>query len=188
MSLYAAVVGFLLASAPILDAQDLDNRRGPPRVKPRKRPDQKTVQTLVTELVRLVAAFDAMPELSRSKIESVLGAKLGPSTAEPPNPDGYNAVLTSGPLGAVSFRHSSSGRTPAFAILVLDLREDLKLERQDLDARLIGPRTGTNAQMWPTTFTHGLSGPGWRRLFVFESGSGALARVSFLRGSAARAP
>jgi hypothetical protein len=186
MTVLAAVVGLLLASPPILDAQDLDNFRGPRPVKPRKRPDQKTVQTLVTELVRLVAAFDAMPELSKSKIESVLGAKLGPSTANPPDPHGYEAALPSGPFGAVSFRHSSPGRRPTFAILVLEVREGLKLERQDLDARLIGPRTGTNAQMWPATFTHSLSGSGWRRLFVFESTSGALAGVSFHRGSAAR--
>jgi hypothetical protein len=180
------LLSFFLARAGLSTPLDLDALTPPTVLKERKRPDAKAIKAMVADVVRMVTAMDAIPEFSKSRIESVLGVRLGPSTSDPPDPHGYDAVLQSGPFGAVHFRHSGPGQTAPFWIVGFSVRDDLNLTRQDFDEALVGPRSSSQAHRLPPTTTHSVAGPRRRRLFTFDSSSGALVAVSFLRGAAAK--
>ena len=187
MNRLTVVLVLILTSSAFSAPMDPDVYRPPATVKRRKRPDAKTVNSLVAEVVRLTAALDSMPELSKERIESVLGVTLGPSTSDPPEPYGYDTVLRRGPFASVHFRHSKPDQAASFSILSLGVRDNLHLSRRDFDEALVGPQTSSQGDSVPATNSHSMmTGADRRRSFTFEMGSGALLGVSFFRGTAAK--
>jgi hypothetical protein len=144
----------------------------------------------VAEVTRLVRALDATPELSKSTVEAVLGAKLErPKDAQQEHE--YVGVLRSGPFSAVRLRYhvAIQSQDPGSAILVLDVRPGLCLERRAFDIGFIGSRVLSEPLSYRgPQLVNVVSGQNWRRRFAFRLGTTELLSVAFHRGRAAAPP
>jgi hypothetical protein len=78
---------------------------------------------------------------------------------------------------------------PGSAILSLDVRPGLKLDRRAFDLGLIGARVAYEPRAYRgPEFFHIVTGPAWRRMFVFKLMTRHLNGVGFHRGRASAPP
>jgi hypothetical protein len=137
--------------------------------------DARQVQELVT-------AIEALPDLTRPRIEQLLGVSLQPAG------EGRNqaATLPSGPFQRVVLHEPSSTQPTDPWRLGLEVREGVKLPLRAFEADFLGPIVDINPDIPPEgTVARGIVTPGRSRLLEFWAGSGTLRQASFRRDQAA---
>ena len=185
MSVFGPCLYIVLAwtSAPVLEDTPADGPRPPA---PKVDRDSRKVKKAVKEFVRVVTAIDALPELSRTKVEEVLGVSLGPSRGKGNGPREHEVAVRSGPFVLARLRESDPGAERKWQVLSIETRLELGVNFRDFDEGFIGPSTGSNP--YDGTYTHGFQRAGKRTLFAFKRDDRLFVGVYFHRGAAANEP
>jgi hypothetical protein len=175
----------VLTTPPVLD----DGPAEPPRQRlplPDTRLPPEQVKKAVAEVVRIVTAFDRLPEISRNDIERVLGVRLSRPPDKNAGPFDYEAALPSGPFSRVNFRHSDPAAKERFSILAFDVRPEMPLRRKDFDQGFIGPHTVTVEEARGLVHIHSHDRPGRTTMSLFLVGGEVFQGVGIHRGRAAK--
>ena len=126
---------------------------------------------MVKEVERIVAAVASAPDLSRKRIEGILGASLSPVPSRPNGPpDAHDlaATLADGPFARVELREAEPWQKRS--ILVLEVRGGVELPLQRFSAEHLGQMQDVNAHIPPEgTVTYSAGEPPLRTLFQFHA-------------------
>jgi hypothetical protein len=139
-------------------------------------------QSLLKQTRNLVAAIGAAPELSRQRIESLLGIRLVHADAAKPDELTYEAELPSGPFARLELRETNARQNQSSRLLVLEVREGVELPKEGFEPAEIGPLTDVNPRIPPEgTITHARETPEQSIRFQFRAKSHLLRLVAFHR-------
>jgi hypothetical protein len=139
-------------------------------------------QALLTQTRNLVTAIGAARELSRQRIESLLGIPLVHTDDAQPDELTWQAELASGPFARLELREPNARQDQSWRLLVLEVREGVELPMEAFEPAEIGPLTDVNPRIPPEgTITHARETPEQSTRFQFRAKSHLLRLVAFHR-------
>jgi hypothetical protein len=135
----------------------------------------------IAEAQRLIAALSSMPELSRAKVEKLLGVSLRPAADAQGDPTLWEAPLPTGPFAQVRLREPGP-KQKLGARLSLEARAGNQLAKREFDPALIGPIVDVNPRIPPEgTVAHKPKSAGTGTILEFWAKSDQLRQVTFSR-------
>jgi hypothetical protein len=160
-----------------------------PRLAAADAPSEDEPKT-VAYVQRLIGDVLGLPRLERSAIERVLGASLGPSPSSPDDPDDLEAQLATGPFASVSFRAPNQKRSRAPWILILEVREGLKVQRRAFPRQFLGSKRHGNVCLLEKQrmTTYQIDRPGGSAFLKFEDEGDTFIGLTLRRDQAGAAP
>jgi hypothetical protein len=135
----------------------------------------------IAEAQRLIAALSSMPELSRTKVEKLLGVSLRPAADAQGDPTLWEAPLATGPFARVRLREAGP-KQKIGASLSLEARAGSHLPKRLFDPALIGPIVDINPRIPPEgTVAHKPQSADHGPVLEFWAKSEQLRQVTFRR-------